>query len=134
MASAERAVARFSSIGEHGAVWLAIGAAGAALDPPRRERWLAGARRVLLAYAVNQVLKVVVRRRRPAGARVATHANLSFPSAHATTSFAGARVYGRLGLPLYPLAVGLAASRVWLRVHHPSDVLAGAALGTVIAR
>jgi membrane-associated phospholipid phosphatase len=60
--------------------------------------------------------------------------NLSFPSAHATTAFCGARMYARLGLPLYPLAVALAASRLYLRVHHPSDVVAGAALGTAIAR
>lgn len=60
--------------------------------------------------------------------------NLSFPSAHTTTAFCGARMYGRLGLPLYPLALALAASRLYLRVHYPSDVVAGAVLGTVIAR
>ena len=32
----------------------------------------------------------------------------------------------------YPLAVALASSRVWLGVHYPSDVVAGAALGTVV--
>jgi membrane-associated phospholipid phosphatase len=133
LASADRAVARFSSLGEHGAVWLAIGAGGALLDAPRRGRWLSGARRVALSYGVNQALKALVGRRRPAGARVRTHSNLSFPSAHATTSFAGARMYGRLGLELYPLAVALAASRVYLRAHHPSDVAAGALLGTAIA-
>jgi membrane-associated phospholipid phosphatase len=91
-------------------------------------------RRVLLAYGVNQAIKLVVGRRRPTDALAPTHSRLSFPSAHATTSFCGARMYGRLGLPLYPLAVALALSRLVLRVHHPSDVVAGAALGTVIAR
>ena len=127
-------IERFSKLGEHGAVWYAIGLAGAALDPPRREEWLRGVRRVAISYAVNQLIKVVVRRERPAGARAHTHSNLSFPSAHTTTSFCGARMYRRLGLPLYPLAVAIAASRLALRVHHPSDVVAGAALGTVIAR
>jgi undecaprenyl-diphosphatase len=34
--------------------------------------------------------------------------------------------------PLYAVATGLAASRVYLGVHYPSDILAGAALGTAI--
>jgi undecaprenyl-diphosphatase len=127
-------VEQFSRLGEHGAIWVAVGLAGAAVDEPRREQWLAGARRVVLAYVVNQVIKVIVRRERPAERAARTHSNLSFPSAHATTSFCGARMYARLGLPLYPLALAFAVSRLVLRVHHPSDVVAGAALGTVIAR
>lgn len=128
------AIERFSKLGEHGAIWLAIGLAGAAADAGRRPEWLRGVRRVVVAYVVNQVVKVIVRRERPADRTAATMSNLSFPSAHTTTSFCGARMYARLGLPLYPLAFALAASRLYLRVHHPSDVVAGAALGTVIAR
>lgn len=124
----------FSRIGQHGAVWYAIGLAGAAADAPRRAEWLRAVRRVALAYAINQVIKVLVGRERPARQRAATLTNLSFPSAHTTTAFCGARMYARLGLPLYPLAAALAASRLLLRVHHPSDVVAGAALGTVLAR
>lgn len=127
-------VQRFSKLGEHGAIWIAIGLAGAAADATRRDLWLGAMRRVLLAYGVNQAIKVVVRRPRPAGKLAATHSELSFPSAHATTSFCAARMYARLGLPLHPLAVALAASRLILKVHHPSDVVAGAALGTVLAR
>lgn len=127
-------IERFSKLGEHGAIWVAIGLGGAAVDEARREEWLRGARRVGIAYVVNQVVKLIVRRERPEDKRAPTLSNLSFPSAHTTTSFCGARMYGRLGLPLYPLAFALAASRLYLRVHHPSDVVAGAVLGTVIAR
>ncbi len=130
----DAAVARFSSLGEHGAIWLAIGLVGAAVDGRRRGEWLAAVRRVALAYVVNQVLKVLIRRERPVEKRTETMSDLSFPSAHATTAFCGARMYARLGLPLYPLALALAGSRLALRVHHPSDVAAGAVLGTVIAR
>jgi len=132
-----KAIERFSKLGEYGAVWIAVGLAGALAQPSRRAAWLGGARRVLFAFAANQLIKVLVRRPRPGGGRTRTHSNLSFPSAHATTSFCGARVYARLGLGWagpYSLAVALAASRLVLRVHHPGDVAAGAALGTVIGR
>jgi membrane-associated phospholipid phosphatase len=135
----ERAVARLSKLGEHGAVWLAIGLAGQLLDPSRRRRWRAATRAVAGAYALNTAIKPIAGRQRPQLPGLpplsGTPTKLSFPSAHATTSFAGALAYSRLGLPpapLYGLAVSLSFSRVYLGVHHPSDVLAGAVLGTVI--
>ena len=129
---------RYSALGEHAAIWLALGAAGWALDPPRRARWGRATLTVAGAYLANTAIKLVVRRRRPElpglPALVKTPTQLSFPSAHATSSFAAARAYAGLlpAAPLYALASTLALSRVWLGVHYPSDVLAGAALGRAL--
>lgn len=134
----ESAVRRFSALGEHAGVWLALGAAGAALDEPRRERWLRGLGAVAGAYVLNTAIKLAVRRRRPEVGGLppltGTPTGLSFPSAHATSSFAGARAYSALlpPGPLYGLAASLALSRLYLGVHWPTDSLGGAILGTVV--
>ena len=137
---AEAAMQHFSDLGEHAGVWLALGAAGALLDAQRRGLWQRATGLVAGAYMANTLVKLIVRRPRPrlAGLPQLAHTptQLSFPSAHATSSFAGAYAFSRLGVarrPLYGLAAALAFSRVYLGVHYPSDVLAGAVLGTGIA-
>jgi len=61
----------------------------------------------------------------------------SLPSGHAATSFAGAVVLSYL-LPrsapyVFLLAAAIAFSRIYVGVHYPTDVLAGAALGAVVS-
>jgi membrane-associated phospholipid phosphatase len=137
---AERTVAAYTRAGEHAACWFALGLAGAALAPQRRGLWLRGVRIVAGAYALNFAVKLAVRRRRPQLPGLAplapTITGLSFPSAHATTSFAAARAFSAVAPagPLYAAAVALAGSRPYLGLHYPSDVVAGALLGTAVAQ
>ena len=135
----ERAVAAFSKVGEHGALWVGVSAAGAAVDRGRRGEFLEAGKTVAVSFVANQAVKLLVRRRRPdlhgLPPVVHTLSNRTYPSAHATTSAAGARALSSLlpPGPLYALAVALALSRPYLGVHYPSDTLAGTALGAAVA-
>lgn len=140
--SAERAVGLFSRTGEHAAIWFAfgaIGAIGSRRDQSRRQAWVRGLEAVAVAYGVNYAVKLAVRRRRPElpglPPLTPTVSRLSFPSAHATSSFAAAGTFRAVvpAWPLYVVATAFAASRPYLGVHYPSDVMAGAALGTLVA-
>jgi len=128
----------FSRLGEHGLGWHVLAGAGALVDRERRPLYLRAVRAVGLGFLANQAIKFTVRRRRPElpdlPPLAGTMSRLSYPSAHAATSFAAARA---LPLPkplVYPLAAAMALSRLYLGVHYPSDSLAGAALGDAVAK
>ena len=126
-----------SHFGEHSLGWLAVAGVGALLQPSRRKGWLLAGIGALAAHAAAVVIKHVVRRQRPSHPAVAvggsTPSQLSFPSAHATSTTAAAVLMtpmaGRaFGLVVVPMAV----SRLVLGVHYPSDVFAGMAVGAVV--
>ncbi|MGC5038349.1 MULTISPECIES: phosphatase PAP2 family protein [unclassified Streptomyces] len=134
VADAARAL---SWAGEHAALWLAAGLAGAAVDRGRRAAWLRGTALTAGAHLVSMGVKRVVRRPRPAHVDplVRTAGRHSFPSSHATSSAAAAVAFGALGLRAAgPLAAAVCVSRLVAGVHYPSDVAAGAALGALTAR
>ncbi len=129
-----------SHFGEHSIGWLAVSALGAVLQPRRRRDWLVAGAGAFAAHVAAVLIKRVVRRHRPRDPAVAvnvgTPSELSFPSAHATSTTAASVLMAPLtGLPLPALLVPpMALSRMVLGVHYPSDVLVGAAVGAVVAK
>ncbi len=137
----ERAVIGLARSGENGLLWHALAAGGAALHGSRRPDYLRAMKIVLATLLANTVVKQAVRRARPLleeelPALVPVLSGRSYPSAHSSTSFAGARALSAAmpAPPLYALAVAMALSRPYLGVHYPSDILAGALLGDAMAR
>ena len=94
---------------------------------------------VIAASLLDNVLKHAFDRPRPPAQEaglptlVPTPHSASFPSGHAATAFAAAGAIAvlcpRMRWPALALAGAIGLSRVYLRVHFPLDVLAGAALG-----
>ncbi len=129
-----------SYFGEHSIGWVTVALLGAALMPRRRGDWLAAGAGAFVAHVAAVLVKRVVRRNRPhhpaVVVNVGTPSQLSFPSAHATSTTAAAILMGRItGLPLPAVLVPpMALSRILLGVHYPSDVACGIALGAVVAR
>jgi undecaprenyl-diphosphatase len=132
-----------SAVGRGGMVWIAI---SLALLVRRRIRWQQVARLVaalwLAALITDTFLKPAFGRDRPflstpditvIGQRLA---DASFPSGHAATSMAGAIIISRFVPNLWPvwllIACAVGYSRIYLGVHYPLDVAAGAIVGGII--
>lgn len=128
--------------GTHGLLWVGLGVAAAVA---LRRPWVAVLVpvAVLLADLSASGLKHATDRRRPEDALggidvlVTTPSTPAFPSGHAATSFAAAVVLSVAVPTLAPVFVALAAlvafSRLYVGVHFPLDVLAGATLGAAVA-
>ena len=128
-----------SDLGDFSLVWMMLGA----LRGLRSERdWHAAVRLGAAAgaesFLINVVVKSFFRRTRPIVEMVHPHhlrvpLTSSFPSGHATSAFSAAVLLSDDDVlwPLYyTVAMIVAASRVHVRIHHASDVAAGAMLGT----
>jgi membrane-associated phospholipid phosphatase len=135
----EKVMKALGRAGNNAAIWVVVGVALALADPANREAWLICAALGPVAIVANYLVKLVVRRPRPALEGLpplgGAPSSLSFPSAHATASFAVATAMTRvdpLGAVAFSLAVVLALGRPYLGMHYPSDVLAGAITGVVL--
>ena len=90
----------------------------------------------------NLILKNLLKRKRPSWISkvellIKNPKDFSFPSGHASSSFAAALTisfyFKGMGIIFLIIAALIAFSRIYHFVHYPSDVIIGALLGTVIA-
>ncbi|MEX2106730.1 MAG: phosphatase PAP2 family protein [Solirubrobacterales bacterium] len=135
----ESAAKALGKAGNNGLIWLLLGIALALLDPSRRESWLICAALGPIAIGLNYVVKLLVRRPRPELEGLlplgGAPSSLSFPSAHATSSFAVATAMVRVDPAMagaFLVAIALSLGRPYLGMHYPSDVLAGAFIGVAL--
>jgi membrane-associated phospholipid phosphatase len=135
----EAAAQALGKAGNNALVWVVLGVVLAILDWERHEAWLICAVLGPVAIVLNYGIKLLVRRPRPVLEGLpplgGAPSSLSFPSAHALSSFAVATAMYRVdpataGAFLVALAISL--GRPYLGMHYPSDVLVGALLGVVL--
>lgn len=138
-----------SGAADHSLLWLALGILHqvAGRGRPGSALRLAGVLATESAFT-NGLLKAGFRRVRPASDPATAGAPLpyglrrpitsAFPSGHATSAFTAAAFLAKgdpvLAGAYHLLAAAVAASRVYVRLHHASDVLAGAAIGIALGR
>ena len=134
-----------SNLGDFSLIWHIVGGIRA-LPPGRRPRAAVGfsALMGIESLLVNQGFKRFFRRSRPGSAsdNPTTHQlrepiTSSFPSGHASAAFCASAVLSRrskLGRLWHLAAAVVACSRIHVRLHHASDVAAGASIGWLLGK
>jgi undecaprenyl-diphosphatase len=139
---ADRVFYGASAVGDHGVVWLALAAVrGLRSEDAWRGVVRAAAGVGIESLLVNGPVKWLFRRSRPVEDRprplpLRAPRTSSFPSGHATSAFCAASLLSDGDPALRPLYYGLALvvawSRVYVRVHYPSDVVGGLVVGALL--
>jgi undecaprenyl-diphosphatase len=135
-------------LGEKGIIWLVLGLVLLCFKKTRKGAIVMLASLILGGALNSLIIKPIVARARPFAeeaelAKYITSIGMSLPdsysfaSGHALTSFACATsltiAFGGKGAWSYILATLIALSRIFLCVHYPTDVLAGAFIGVCVA-
>lgn len=130
-----------TELGDFGLVWLLIGAVKAL----RSERDIQRAIRLFTclgieSVVINGMVKSLFKRERPViqeerPYRIRIPLTTSFPSGHSSSAMLAAFLLAeesRIGPAYFGLGLLVASSRVYVKIHHPSDVLGGLAVGTAL--
>jgi membrane-associated phospholipid phosphatase len=142
-AVADRVFRSASYLGDFSGIWHLIGIGRAIIDPSVVRQSLVMAALVgTESLLVNQGVKRLFRRTRPTESGdprfpVRRPSTSSFPSGHASAAFFAAAILTTAtgwswAAVWYSVAVVVAISRAFVRIHHASDIVAGAALGAAL--
>lgn len=131
-----------TGLGDSGKIWIACTILLLLIPRTRKAGLAMGIALALEIICCNVVLKPFVARIRPCDVNTAVQLlierplDYSFPSGHTASSFAAASAlyFGskKIWIPAAILAGLIAFSRLYLYVHYPTDVLAGALIGIMI--
>jgi undecaprenyl-diphosphatase len=130
-----------SNLGDHSLIWLVLGALrGLRSEHDGRAAVRLGVGMGIESALVNLGIKSLFRRARPTidaerPYRLRKPRTSSFPSGHATSAFTAAGLLAEdddLWPLYYAIAVVVAWSRVHVKIHHASDVVAGTAIGILL--
>ncbi len=133
-----------SFTGNAGAIWIVITLLLLCIKKTRKIGFMCAVSLLLSLIINNFLLKNILARTRPyeviEGLKIliATPTDFSFPSGHTASSFAAATVLfltlpKKYGIPALIYATLMGFSRLYIGVHYPTDVLAGAVSGILIA-
>lgn len=131
-----------STVGDFSAIWHLINLVRLAAAADGRARFLRLASALAIeSLLVNQVIKRAFRRERPeppsdSGHHLRMPSTSSFPSGHASSAAMAATLLSQRSKlsPAYALIASVVAtSRLHVRIHHASDVVAGALVGRSLA-
>lgn len=134
-----------TSLGNAGIFWIVVSLLMLVGKKTRKPGFLALCALFVGFLVTNLLLKNLVARVRPFDAfpaiqiLVTRPLDYSFPSGHATSSFAAACIYFRYldqkapGIAALVLACLISLSRLYVGVHYPTDVICGVIIGILAA-